>query len=221
MFRNVVDSDNGVWKLFGILADAMILNIMFVICCIPVVTIGAAVTALYTVTLRMAEKKHTYVMKDFFKAFKSNFKQSTIIWLIMLVIGVFIGVDLVIAGQITSTMGTVMKCVFLFLAILYVMTLSYVFPLQSKFENTIFRTMSNSLFMSVGFFIPWTFLIVMVNVLPIIWILFNIMSSYVLPLMMVCGFSFMAMANSNMLMRVFKRFIPEEEEESAEIAEVE
>ena len=68
-------------------ADIMWLNILFVICCIPVITIGASVTAMYYVTLKMVRNEESYITKSFFKSFKLNFKQATAIWLIILAAG--------------------------------------------------------------------------------------------------------------------------------------
>ena len=60
-------------KFFGVLsrlADLVILNLLFLVCCIPVVTVGAAVTAMYSVTWKMAEEKEGYILKGFFKGGK-------------------------------------------------------------------------------------------------------------------------------------------------------
>ena len=67
------------------MADLVILNILFWACCLPVVTIGASITAMYAVTKKMAEDREGYIFKGFFIAFKENFRQSTIMWLILLV----------------------------------------------------------------------------------------------------------------------------------------
>ena len=73
-------------------ADLIWLNILAFIFCIPVVTIGASITALNYVALKMVRNEDGYVTRAFFKSFKQNFKQATIIWLIMLLIfGVIIG----------------------------------------------------------------------------------------------------------------------------------
>lgn len=73
--------------MMGRAADLMILNIVFIICCLPIVTIGASLTALHYVTLKMVRNEESYIVKSFFKSFKQNFKQATIINLIMLLFG--------------------------------------------------------------------------------------------------------------------------------------
>ena len=65
-------------------ADMIILNILFLITCIPIFTIGASMTALYYVTLRMVSGEEGPVSKDYFRSFKQNFRQATVIWLILM-----------------------------------------------------------------------------------------------------------------------------------------
>ena len=80
--RNCVFDING--KFFGFLeetADLVLLNVLFLICCIPVITIGASKTALYDMTRRMAAKREGYLVRGFFRSFSQNFKASTMIWL--------------------------------------------------------------------------------------------------------------------------------------------
>ena len=68
-------------------ADFMILNILFILCCAPVITIGPAVSALYTITMREARHEGGYIFKPFFKAFKNNFKQAFLLSILYLIIG--------------------------------------------------------------------------------------------------------------------------------------
>lgn len=85
--------DSPVMRFLSRLCDLMILNILCLICCIPIVTIGASITALYSVTLKMVKGEDSYIAKGFFKGFRQNFKISTIIWLILLVIGALLAFD--------------------------------------------------------------------------------------------------------------------------------
>ena len=72
------------------LADLIWLNILTFICCIPIITVGASITALNYVALKMVRNEEGYVTRSFFKSFKQNFKQATIIWLIMLLVAAII-----------------------------------------------------------------------------------------------------------------------------------
>ena len=76
--------ENPVWQFMGRIADLMILNAMALIFSVPIITIGASWTALYYCTVKIVRKEDTYVWKEFWNSFKSNFKQATIIWLILI-----------------------------------------------------------------------------------------------------------------------------------------
>ena len=223
MFEKIFNMDNAVWRAMAKVADLVIANLLFLVCSIPIVTIGASMTALYTVTLKMVDKSGGYVSKDFWSAFKSNFKQSTIIWLIMLAVGVFIAGDYYLVSQMVATVGKAVKYIVLILAFLYFMIISYVFPLQSKFENTIVRTITNAAMTSIANLVPWTILITLVNVLPVFSLLGSVelFIDIILPVMILLGFSTIAWLNSFMFQKVFARYIPEEEEVIEEVVETE
>ena len=71
--------DNKFFVFMGRVADLLLLNFLCILCCIPVVTAGASITALYYVTLKMARDEESYIARSFFRSFKQNFKQATII----------------------------------------------------------------------------------------------------------------------------------------------
>ena len=84
--------DNPVMAFMGKIADLIILNFIVILFSLPIFTIGASWTALYYVTLKMVRKEESYMFKDFWHSFKENFKQATIIWLLVLVVAaVFVG----------------------------------------------------------------------------------------------------------------------------------
>ena len=93
--------DNKFFTVMGRVADLIMLNVVFLICCLPIVTIGASLTALHYVTLKMARNEESYIIKSFFKSFKQNFKQATIINLIMLAVGAVLYLDLNIVSNLT------------------------------------------------------------------------------------------------------------------------
>lgn len=223
MFDKIFDMDNGFWRAMNRVADIFILNVLFIICSLPIVTIGASATALYTVTLRIVRDEESYIVKGFWKAFKDNFKQSTIIWLIMLLVGAFLGVDLYLTSVMESSLMNIFKYIFYFITFLYVITLSFVFPVQSRFDNTIKNTIKNALIMGIAHFLPWTILIVVLNALPILLALYftTMFLAIGIPLFLLCGFGAIAFFNSKMFNRIFKKYIPSEETDDSVSAEEE
>ncbi len=87
------DIDSPFIQFLNRVADLMILNFLVMICCLPIFTIGASYTAMHYVLLKMVRKEEGYLIRGFFKSFKQNFKQATLIWLGMLVLIAFFGVD--------------------------------------------------------------------------------------------------------------------------------
>ena len=143
-------TDNVVMRALGRLCDFMLLNILWVVCSIPLVTIGASTTALYTVMLKVVKNEEGYIVKGFLGAFKENFKKSTLIWLILAVLGIIIGIDSRVAAGMSSTMRTVFQSIFIIFSIVWLCVVIYVFPLTARYENSIRNTFKNALILSVA-----------------------------------------------------------------------
>ena len=111
--------DNKFFTVMGRVADLIMLNVVCLICCLPIVTIGASLTALHYVTLKMARNEESYIIRSFFKSFKQNFKQATIINLIMLVIAAILYMDLNIVPNLGGTMSQVLYILFIAFGIIY------------------------------------------------------------------------------------------------------
>ena len=84
----IISYDSKFARIMQHLAESCMLNCVWFLCCVPVFTIGAATTALYTVTISIAEQREGDILQQYFRAFRSNFKQATILWLILLVVGI-------------------------------------------------------------------------------------------------------------------------------------
>ena len=69
------------------------LNLLWFLCSIPVFTAGAATTALYDVTLRISRGEDPSLTSRFFRAFRENFRQSTILWLVLLAFGIWLSLE--------------------------------------------------------------------------------------------------------------------------------
>lgn len=195
--------NNILFRILSRICDLFVLHVLWIVCSIPIFTIGASTTALYYTAMKSVKLEDGYVVKRFFKSFKENFRQSTLIWLIMLVIGAFLGVDLYLSliykMKPFMLIFTVLLCVYLFILI-------YVFPLQAKFDNKISVTIRNAFLLSIKYF-PWTLLLVILD-LMIAYLV------YLLPLfmmgMMLIGSSVYAYGTAFIFNKVFKPYLPEE-----------
>lgn len=134
------------------IAYACYLNLLWAVCSLPIVTLGASTTALYDVSMRIAEDREGDLTQQFFRAFKSNFKQATVIWLILLGIGAFLGCDLWIVTRLRATatgglaiMWTLILAMLIATCIAYTIELIFVFPLVARVQNTNRAMMVNTL----------------------------------------------------------------------------
>lgn len=199
-------TDNVVMRALGKIGDMICLNVMWLICCIPIITIGASTTALYTVMLRMVKNEEGYIFRGFLKAFKSNFKQSTLIWLILLLLGIVWTVDFRVAGFIPGMAGIILSAIFLALGFILLSVMIYIFPLTARYENGIKATFKNALILTVAK-LPYTFLMVAIVVAAVfasLWSAFTLLFS--LPLWLIIGGALIAWVNSYILRRVFVVF---------------
>lgn len=206
-------TDNIVMRALGRICDFILLNILWVICSIPLFTIGASTAALYTVMLKIVKNEEGYIVRGFIGAFKENFKKSTIIWLILAVIGITIGVDLRLVLEMESTMRTVFQTIFTVLGIVWLCVVIYVFPLTARYESTIRNTFKNALLLCVAK-LPYTVLMVVITAGPVILTLLNGSTLLAgLPLWIVVGVSLVAWMNSLLLRKVFEIFHTDENQQ--------
>ena len=205
--------DSPIMRLLSKVCDLMILNALCIICCLPIVTAGASVTALYTITMKMVRGEESYIFKGFFKAFKENFKQSTIIWLIMAVLGIFILVDYRATAILPENISNLFRVLIGALIIFYAMILSYVFPYTARFANTTKNIFKNSLLIAI-LNLPWTILIVAIPVaLGFLTLLTTRTLVYGSMLWILFGFSVVAYIESIMFRKIFAKYEPPVEED--------
>lgn len=216
--NKIFNFEGPVFTFLSRLADLFWLNLLYILCCIPVITAGAATTALYYVTLKMAKDEEGYITKSYFKSFKENFVQATLIWIVFLVIFVVMFMDFRIAngGSMaevlkSSTVSDVVIVAVGVMTIVLMMTLVYVFPLLAQFDNTVVNTIKNAFLISIRH-LPYTFLLLVITAIPYVLIWF----SPALLLLVVIMFSATAYINSKFLNRIFVLYMPKEEDINGE-----
>lgn len=153
--RDLLNPDRPLLNFLTKMTYSAYLNILWLICCLPVFTIGASTTALFYVTLKMAEDRDDGITGMFFRAFRQNFVPATKIWLILLAVGGFFGVDAYVLSRIWSTniLWTLLSAVLIAAAIAYLIVLLYAFPLLARFENTTFGILKTSLLVGLRYLV--------------------------------------------------------------------
>lgn len=205
--------DNKFFAVMGRVADLIILNVVFLICCLPIVTIGASLTALHYVTLKMARNEESYIVRSFFKSFKQNFKQATIINLIMLAVGAILYLDLNIVSNMTGSMSSVLYILLIAFGFVYLIIFLYIYPVLAKFYNSIKNTFRNSLLMAIRH-LPYTILMAVITVAPAAVFLiqsFRVQSTVIM-LLILMGFALEAFINGHFLVKIFDNYIPKDED---------
>ena len=193
--------DSPLMNILGKMADLMWLNILTMICCIPVFTAGAALTALNYMALKIVRNEECYITKGYFKSFKENFKQGTAIWFIVLLAAAVIAGDIYIIVKEPVELPNFFKYVIMFVGILAIMTTIFVFPVLAKFENTIMGTLRNAFFMSIWQF-PKTVLMLVFIAAPVV-LLF--VSYRIFPFIFLFGFSVPAWGAALLYNKTFRK----------------
>lgn len=155
-------SNSPVIAFLNKMTDLILLNVIFLLCCLPVVTIGAAVTAMYYVCIISIRQGDGYVVKRFFQSFRSNFKQATLLWLPMLLIGLFLGFDLLFWYQIGTGFAKIMFVLSAIVAAVFIMIGLYIFPVLAKLEGTILQTIKNAAAFAIGY-LPYTLILLLLT----------------------------------------------------------
>lgn len=217
MLSGFFNYDNPVWRFIGKFGDLIILNVLWFVCSIPIFTIGASTTAVYYVTLKLARNDDGYTIRSFFKSFKENFKQATIIWLILLAVGLILGFDMLFFTRggfnLSQQFKTVMVTIFLAMSIIYLAIMTYIFPLQSRFYNTIKRTFFNAFFMSIRHLFQ-TIAIIAIDVAVVVAMM---MIPQIMMFGVLFGFPLLAFINSYILSPILQKYMPKEEREDGEM----
>ncbi|MDO4634017.1 MAG: DUF624 domain-containing protein [Eubacteriales bacterium] len=145
--------DNAVMQFINKIVSSVYLNLLWFICCIPIVTIGASTTALFYVSLKIARNEEGGLTKAFFHSFRENFKQSTIVWLILAAVGLVLGVDayFLYHMRFENVFWTLITAVFIAAALAYAIVVMYIFPLMARFQNTTAAMFKNSLMIGMRF----------------------------------------------------------------------
>lgn len=155
-------------KLAGFLnclGNLIVLNILTILCSLPIVTAGASMTALYTMVMRMARKEEGSLLKGYFQAFRDNFRQATFLWIIFGGLIAFMTFDIWLLRAVSGTFGTVYRVLLFMIILVFAMVLIHVFAVLARFDNTIKNTAKNALLFCVGK-LPQAILMLVLTVIP-------------------------------------------------------
>ncbi len=201
--------DSPLMRFLTKIADLMVLNILFCVTSIPLITIGASWTALYSVTLKMVRDEEGSVSRSYFRSFRQNFRQATLLWLGVLVVLALLVLDIrVLNGMAGGTAPGLLRVGVEILALLGIMVLQYLLPSLARFEASLADTLKNACMMALAH-LPKTALMTAAAV-GAVWITLINNTTIAVGLMVwpLIGFSLMAFGNSGILRKIFDNYVP-------------
>ena len=198
--------DNPVMEFIAKIFDLVILNLIFIFSCVPIITIGASTSALSYVTLKMVRGEDPYIWRNFWKSFRQNFKQGTLVWIFSILIFIFLRMDFYIINSQNTSLFAVVRILLWIVCAVALSVFLYVFPVISHFVCTTKQALKNALLMTFGH-LPYTLMMLALAGL----LLFLCSSSSKLFAMIVvlsgiCGFSVVSFVYSIMFDRIFQKY---------------
>ncbi len=208
---NFLTPDNPVMNFITRVVYSVWLNILWFVCCIPIVTVGASTTALFYVTLKMVKNEEGNITRQFFRAFRENFKQSTIVWLIMLVLGLALALDGYVLYHLrfSNAFWTVITAIYFVALAAYAIVTMYIYPLMARFENSIRMMFINSIMIGMRFLLCTVLMAVVYFAMAVI--IINIFTP-----MIIFGEGLCAFICSYLLSNILDLCGPKKEEEPEE-----
>lgn len=205
---NIFNSEAPLMQGLSKIADLIALNLLTVLLSLPIVTAGAAITALYDATWRIIQDEGA-IYRSYFRAFKTNFKQATAIWLLVVLSGALL--TFCVLFYVTNSLLPMVAASALLL-LLWAVIVAWVFPLQSRFENKVKVTLKNALLCGLGY-LPRSLAMVVLILLPWVVLLFATQTWLELSFIWVAGWQSITAYVSMMLLRKpFRKLMGEEEQ---------
>ena len=202
---NSYDPDNRFMSGFTKVVDTLVLSILWLVCSLPVFTLGAASAAVYYAFHKTIRQDRSYPVKEFFKAFRSNFKQATVAWMTLFafiatsVFACFCLLKLwqsLPAAGVLLAMGTVM----ILFAVIWCM---YIFPYLSRFKNTLLNAAKNSAILAISNLL-WSVLLLVMLAAAVLLTLWK-------PAMLALAVALFIWGQNLILERIFRRLMTHDE----------
>lgn len=197
---------NKFFEVLGKVTDILYLSILWLVFSLPLITIGASTTALYHSVVKVFLDDRGYITKEFWSAFKSNFKQSTIVWLLVLLISGVVVIDfLILKNLISDTLYNVLLVVLIYVLINLIMFINCLFPSIARFNTTLKQLYMNS-FVIIMANLPWNLLVLLMFAATVLIVWFVPITIVFMPAVYMIG-------ASKIFEHIFKKYYKTEEQE--------
>lgn len=206
MRRRIFDAENPIMQALSAACDLLVLNLLTAVCCVPIVTAGAALTALFDVSLRLVRGEAAGIVRGYLRAFRANLKKGSALGLVFLLAAAVLLVDFFAA----QTYAPPLRVPVVAAALLVGAAALYAFALLARYENTLAMTLKNAATLSVAFF-PKTLGMLLFTVG--LWVVCLSFAAYALPVLMMFGLSLPGYVCALLCDGVFKSIETETKEE--------
>ena len=147
---NIFEQGSPFIRLLDRIADLLVLNLLTLLLCLPVITAGAALTAMHYVLLKLVRDEEGYIVKSYFRSFKRNFLQATALWLIFGALWALMISTLSMTIQGGAGFPIWLPSAILVTALLLWTVMIYAFALLSRYDNGVFETLFNAFSLTFG-----------------------------------------------------------------------
>ncbi|RBW69813.1 YesL family protein [Bacillus taeanensis] len=204
--KHILEMEGPVYRFLSRLVELILLNSMFLIFCIPIITIGASSTALYSVTLKMVRNEDSGVCRGFVQAFKKNSKQSTMTWIFLVIVGFILLMDYLYFQSYNGEFSLIVILSLFFFTFVYILLIALVFPYIARFENTVKISVVNVLKIAVAN--PFqTILVLTISIGPVILMFLSpYLFVFQLYISVFFGFSLVAYLNSFLFRNIYAKY---------------
>ena len=215
---NIFEEGSPVQRFLNKMADLLILNIITMLMCLPIITAGAALTAMHYVLLKMVRGEEGYILKSFFRSFKREFRQATVLWILYVALAALMASNLVLVLQGSGRYPIWLPSSIVVVAVLELMFMIYTFAMLSRFDDTIYHTLLNAVTLTFAE-LPRSLEMAVITIIPLI-AFFRV--SILLPVLILFGLSVPGYACAMIYDPVFRKIEKQIwEEENAEDTEEE
>ena len=215
---NIFEEGSPFQRFLNKMADLLILNLIALLMCLPIITAGASLTAMHYVLLKMVRGEEGYIVKSFFRSFKREFRQATVLWILYMALAALMASNLIMILQGGGVYPLWLPSSILVVAVLELMFMIYTFAMLSRFDDTIYHTLLNAVTLTFAE-LPRSLEMAVITIIPLI-AFFRV--SILLPVLILFGLSVPGYACAMIYDPVFRKIEKQIwEEENAEDTEEE
>lgn len=202
---NIFRLDSSFMKFLTLVTNLVCLNVLWLLCCLPVITAGAATVAMYYVIFQYITQQDDTVVKPFLKAFKENFRIATPIWILTLLIGLALAAE---GFYLSQGAENWLVLVFAVITFIYIGATSYLYPLMARYDAPVRSAVINSFALSAKHLFS-TVLVVALNVIAPALLIYDTNAFMKIGILWTLGgFALLAYLNGRILLSIFKKYEP-------------